>query len=107
MDLKSDLSGILSPENIIDNPETLSAYAKDNSLMSVNSTPDMVVRPENAEQVRKIVEYANKNLIPIIPASSSVHFHGSTLPTTSPRAAAATSPSGDGSWKRGLFSSAT
>lgn len=80
MDLKSELSGILSPEHIIDSPDVVSAYSKDHSLMSANSVPDIVVRPENAEQVQKIVEYANNTLIPIVPISSGVHFHGSTLP---------------------------
>ena len=80
MDLKSRLSDIVGAENVNDSPDVLLEYSKDYSLMSVNSLPDIVVWPENASQVQEIVEYANEVLIPLIPVSSSVHFHGSTLP---------------------------
>lgn len=80
MDLKSRLSQIVGPEHVGDDPEILAAYAKDHSLISVNGTPDIVVRPENAEEVHQIVTFANETKTPIIPVSSSIHFHGSTLP---------------------------
>jgi hypothetical protein len=80
MDLKSKLSGIVGPENVTDSADVLSAYSQDNSLMSVSSMPDIVVLPENAAQVQEVIQYANEVLIPVIPVSSSVHFHGSTLP---------------------------
>ena len=80
MDLKSKLSEIVGSKNVDDSPKALSAYSKDHSLMSVSGLPDIIVHPDTAEQVQKIVELANETKVPVIPVSSSVHFHGSTLP---------------------------
>ncbi|MFC1814854.1 FAD-binding oxidoreductase [Thermodesulfobacteriota bacterium] len=80
MELKSKLSEIVGSQHIDDSPAALSAFSKDHSLMTVSAMPDIIVRPDNAEQVHKIVAYANEVKIPVIPASSSVHFYGSTLP---------------------------
>ena len=79
MNLKSELSKIVGAQYVDDGSKTLSAYSKDNSLMEAGGMPDILVKPENAEQVQKIVQYANEVKIPIIPVSSKVHFHGSTL----------------------------
>jgi hypothetical protein len=80
MDLKSKLSEIVGPDYVDDSPESLSTYSKDHSLFSVSGLPDIIVRPDMAEQVQKIVHLANETKVPVIPVSSSVHFNGSTLP---------------------------
>ena len=80
MDVKSRLSGIVGPENVTDSVDDLSAYSRDNSLMSVSGMADIEVRPGDAAQVQEIIQYANEISIPVIPVSSSMHFHGSTLP---------------------------
>jgi FAD/FMN-containing dehydrogenase len=39
-----------------------------------------VVWPGSTDEVAKVVEYCNGNNIPVVPVSSRVHVHGSTIP---------------------------
>jgi FAD/FMN-containing dehydrogenase len=77
--IKEDLVKIMGKENVYDKPETLAAYAKDNSLNTPRA-PNYVARPANTSEVQKAVELANKYGIPIVPCSSGVHFYGNTIP---------------------------
>ena len=42
--------------------------------------PNYVVKPKKAEEVQRVINLANEHLIPVVPASSRVHFHGATIP---------------------------
>jgi glycolate oxidase len=42
--------------------------------------PTCVVRPENTEQVQKIMKYANKNKIPVVPRGAGSGMSGQTVP---------------------------
>jgi FAD/FMN-containing dehydrogenase len=79
MGIKEDLTAIVGPENFSDEPEELKSYAKDSSV-SLASMPAYVVKPENADEVQKIVKLSNQNKTPIVPCSSGIHFHGNTIP---------------------------
>lgn len=80
MSLRDKLAEIVGPDRVDDSAEALSAYMQDHSLMSANGAPDIIVWPDNADQVHKIVQLANEMKMPLIPVSSKHHFHGSTLP---------------------------
>ena len=80
MDMRTKLSELVGDKYVDDTMETLVGFAKDHSLMDVRGLPDVVVRPGSAEEVQRVVSFANEEKIPVIPVSSSVHFHGSTLP---------------------------
>ncbi len=57
----------------------LDAYAKDISFVNP-VRPAGVVRPKNAEEVQRIIEFANQTGTPLIPVSSGPpHFHGDTV----------------------------
>lgn len=78
-DARSTLADIVGQSNISDDPDVLDRYSRDKSF-ETPGRPAFVVFPENAEQICKIVEYANKILLPVIPASSATHNYGATLP---------------------------
>lgn len=77
--IKKGLEAIVGTRYVLDDEPTLDAYGKDLSLNQPRR-PSLVVKPKNAEEVQKIVKLANKHLVPIIPVSSAVHFHGETIP---------------------------
>lgn len=79
MGIKTDLAKIVGKDNVTDNMEERRAYSTDYSLLPPG-LPDVVVWPETAEQVGKIVAWCNGKNIPVVPVSSKVHFHGCTIP---------------------------
>jgi hypothetical protein len=70
---------IVRPENFSDDPEVLNSYSRDFSLVPPG-VPNYVVKPKTVEEVQKVIQLANKNLLPVVPVSSSVHFHGAAIP---------------------------
>jgi hypothetical protein len=79
MSTKEKLLEIVGDKNLFDDPEVLKEYSKDFSLVPAG-TPNYVVKPKDAQEVQKIVQLANEQLIPVVPVSSQVHFNGGTLP---------------------------
>jgi len=77
--IKSKLEKIVGKENVIDDPKILEDYTRNRSL-TPTKRPRFVVKPNNTEEVQKIVRLANENLIPIIPLSSGVNFYDGTIP---------------------------
>ncbi|OGL54648.1 MAG: hypothetical protein A3C43_09900 [Candidatus Schekmanbacteria bacterium RIFCSPHIGHO2_02_FULL_38_11] len=80
--LRKKLSDIAGAGNVIDDAETLAKYSKDKSLEAPRK-PTFVVFPNNTEEIQKIVKLANEERVPLIPASSGVHFYGATIPLES------------------------
>jgi hypothetical protein len=74
-----ELKNIVGTENVLDSPDVLDQYSKDQSLANPKM-PSVVVKPKNVEEVQGLVQFANKTLTPLIPVSSGVHFCGATLP---------------------------
>ena len=70
---------MVGPKNFSDDPEVLNIYSKDFSLAPVG-VPNYLVKPKTAEEVQKVIKFANQHLLPVVPVSSSVHFHGATIP---------------------------
>jgi len=80
MNIKEALSRIVGRENVSDDPEELDAYSRDHSL-SPPRRPSYIVRPRTAEEVLALVKFAGEHRLPLVPASSGVHFHGGTVPS--------------------------
>lgn len=58
---------VVGSENITIDPALMWAYSKDASILEPK-LPDMVIRPKSSQEVSQILEYANKEKIPIIPS---------------------------------------
>jgi FAD/FMN-containing dehydrogenase len=79
---KEDLIKIVGKNNVSDAPEDLDKYAKDESPAH-SVRPRCVVKPRSADDVQKIVNWANETLTPLVPVSSGTpHFRGDTVPST-------------------------
>ncbi len=79
MNAKEKLKEIVGAENFSDAPNVLKSYASDLSLVPTGA-PSYVVKPKDAHEVQKIIQYANEQSIPVVPVSSDIHFHGVTIP---------------------------
>ena len=80
VDLKTELAAIVRKENVQDAPGTLESYSSDQSFASA-MPPQLVVKAGSADEVHKIVVWANRTKTPLIPVSSGPpHFHGDTVP---------------------------
>ncbi len=79
MSTRDKLLEMVGVENFSHDPEVLEKYSKDLSLVPPGM-PNYVVKPKDASEVQKVVRFANEHLIPVVPVSSCVHFHGVTIP---------------------------
>src|SRR4030042_2897639 len=79
MDTRDKLLEIVGGGNFSDDPTVLKTYASDFSLVPPGA-PSYVVKPKNAEEVGKIIRFANERSIPVVPVSSEVHFNGAAIP---------------------------
>lgn len=78
---KDKLIEIVGPENLFDDPETLKEYSWDYSFVPPRR-PSYVIKPESAEEVQRIVKWANEDRMPLVPVSSGPpRFHGDTVPS--------------------------
>jgi hypothetical protein len=72
---------IVGASNLSHEQAILGEYSRDLSFVPTVK-PRYVVKPENAKQVQKMVEWANETLTPLIPVSSGPpHFRGDTIPS--------------------------
>ena len=72
------LKGIVGKENVSDDIADLYVYASDASVH--HSLPNVIVRPKSIEHVQKIMRYANKNKIPVVPRGAGSGTSGHTVP---------------------------
>jgi len=81
-DKKEALIGIVGQKHVLDSPETLEAYAGDQSFVH-HLKPWYAVQPQNVDEVQKLVAWANQTGTPLVPVSSGLpHFRGDTVPGT-------------------------
>ncbi|MFC1971172.1 FAD-binding oxidoreductase [Chloroflexota bacterium] len=81
MALKEELESIVGSGGVLDAPETLAAYSKDESFVAP-MMPEVVVKPRIADEVQAIVKWANQTATPLVPVSSGPpHFRGDTVPS--------------------------
>ena len=79
MNRRDKLLEIVGGENFSDDPKALDTYSKDFSLVP-SGVPDYAVKPKDAQEVQRVIKFANQHLLPVVPISSWVHFHGATIP---------------------------
>ena len=79
MSIRDNLAEIVGPENFFDEPELIEKYSKDFSLVPPG-VPNYVVKPNDVQEVQSIIQFSNHHLIPVVPTSSRVHFHGASIP---------------------------
>lgn len=72
------LKKIVGPENITNNPVDLYAYSSDASVHQ--AMPQVVIRPKTIEEVQKIIRYANKNKVPVVPRGAGSGTSGHSVP---------------------------
>ncbi|HEY86445.1 MAG TPA: FAD-binding oxidoreductase [Dehalococcoidia bacterium] len=78
---KEELIKIVGDNNVLDDPETLDSYSSDYSFVP-SRKPWFVVKARNADEVQRIVEWANRTVTPLVPVSSGPpHFRGDTVPS--------------------------
>jgi FAD/FMN-containing dehydrogenase len=77
----SNLMEIIGKQKVINKPEVLDRYSHDNSF-TLPMQPRSVVQPRNADDVQKIVMWANQTRTPLVPVSSGEpHFRGDAVPS--------------------------
>ena len=77
---KDALEKIVGSKNVFEDSKTLEDFSADLSFVP-KVRPRYAVSPENAKQVKKIVEWANETLTPLVPVSSGPpHFRGDSVP---------------------------
>lgn len=77
----SNLTELIGKQKVIDKPGVLEGYSHDNSF-TPPMPPRLVVQPRNADDVQKIVIWANQTQTPLVPVSSGEpHFRGDTVPS--------------------------
>ena len=76
------MKSILDPEGVISEREQLRAYECD-GLMNYRVIPDLVVLPETAEQVQRIVKTCYDEGIPFVARGSGTGLSGGALPVES------------------------
>lgn len=75
---KTVLSGIFGAENVLSNEEISSRNGFSSGIY-----PTFIVKPHSAEEIREIIELANKERFPVIPISSGgPHNSGGIDPST-------------------------
>lgn len=78
---KERLIRIVGKEHVLDAPEILEAYSRDQGFVRPMK-PWFVVEPESAAEVQKIVKWANETQTPLVPVSSGPpRFRGDTVPS--------------------------
>jgi FAD/FMN-containing dehydrogenase len=79
---ENEIEKIVGKDNVIYRAKVLEEYSKDMSLIP-GVRPKCVVKPENANDIQKIIAWANNNHSKIVPVSSGApHFRGDTVPGT-------------------------
>ncbi|MEA3485531.1 MAG: FAD-binding oxidoreductase [Candidatus Aerophobetes bacterium] len=73
-----ELKDIVGEKNFSDNLIDRYIYASDASIHQ--SLPSVVVRPASAEEIQKIIRYANKEKIPVIARGAGTGEAGSAVP---------------------------
>ena len=75
-----DLAAIVGRAHVAEDASTRDTYARDESFAPAMQ-PRAVVRPGSAEEVERLVAWANETLTPLVPVSSGPpHVHGDTVP---------------------------
>src|SRR5438132_11234599 len=78
MTLKQKLVKLLGPDAVRDDADTLAQHSRDRWFAS--HRPDAVVFGESAEQVSRLLKFANRHGIPVTARGAGVGYVGSCVP---------------------------
>jgi FAD/FMN-containing dehydrogenase len=78
LSVKKKLIDIFGEDRVVDEEKILLEYSKDQSF-SPKRKPDFVVFAETVKEIQQVVRLANETLMPIIPFSSGLNFHGAAI----------------------------
>ena len=88
MKLVEEFKKIAGDIKIIDKEEEKEMYSHDigdvPTIMTktfFNIQPDFVVQPKNAEEIKKVLEFANEKKVPVIPRGAASWGFGGVIPT--------------------------
>ncbi len=79
MGIKDQLTEIVGKDNVLDSPDVIERYGKDNSVQRPGLFT-CVVRPRTVSETQKIVQLANEAKFAVVPQSSGAHFNGGAVP---------------------------
>jgi glycolate oxidase len=75
---EAQLIEIVGKKNVKTDPSDLYVYGSDSSVH--HAMPWAIVKPETTSQVQKIMQYANKNIIPVVARGGGSGMCGQTVP---------------------------
>jgi len=80
-DTERSLAAVVGADHVSDDPASLDQYAGDESFTE-RLLPRWVARPGSADEVERLLAWANETRTPLVPVSSGgPHFHGDTVPS--------------------------
>lgn len=79
-DVLKEIEEVVGPEDLLEEPEDRACYSYDANISG--EVPSVVVFPENAEEVSRILRLANEYLFPVFPRGAGTGMTGGAVPTT-------------------------
>jgi hypothetical protein len=79
MDFKKEMEQIVGAEQVFDSLAILEEYSSDGGIYPPGA-PLIVVKPKTTEQISKVISFANKHTLLVIPVSFRIYSHGTTIP---------------------------
>jgi len=79
-DVLNELKEIIGEENVLTNMEDLEKYSHDETAIGVKALPEVVVKPEDTDQVSKILALANERKIPVTPRGQGTGLCNGAVP---------------------------
>ncbi|MBU0994248.1 MAG: FAD-binding protein [Proteobacteria bacterium] len=78
--LARDLKKQIGKDNVKTDSEDLLAYCSDATHQSIKGKPDAIVLPLTPQDISKIVSYASKHQVPVVPRGAGSGLSGSSTP---------------------------
>lgn len=75
--LANEFRSIVGDEWFLDSPEDVATYSYDGFLLEFK--PNAIIVPENAAEISKILQLANREKIPIVPRGAGTNLCGSSV----------------------------
>ncbi len=79
-EILEELKSIVGPDNIATDESAIEAYSCDESGKVYARMPDVVVKPENAQQVSNVMKLANREMIPVTARGAGSGIAGGAIP---------------------------